>query len=93
MDLAIPVFVRIDGHPKSKPWRINMMPTGTGAFYLYLHGSLRSASSCVDYSARSASIGSTRFARNAGTRLANTATPSRTNATLPSTNGLFGDVS
>ena len=40
----LPVLVRIDGHPKSKPWRINMMPTGTGAFYLYLHGSVRSAS-------------------------------------------------
>jgi hypothetical protein len=27
-----------------KPWRINMMPTGDGAFYLYLHGDVRRAS-------------------------------------------------
>ena len=40
----LPVLVRIDGHPKAKPWRINMIPTGTGAFYLYLHGSVRGAS-------------------------------------------------
>ncbi len=40
----LPVLVRVNGHPKSKPWRINMMPAGTGAFYLYLHGSVRSAS-------------------------------------------------
>jgi hypothetical protein len=40
----LPVLVRVNGHPKSAPWRINMMPTGTGAFYLYLHGSVRSAS-------------------------------------------------
>jgi hypothetical protein len=40
----LPVLVRVNGHPKSAPWRINMMPTGTGAFYLYLHGSVRDAS-------------------------------------------------
>jgi hypothetical protein len=40
----LPVLVRINGMPKRKPWRINMMPIGTGAFYLYLHGDLRRAS-------------------------------------------------
>ncbi|HKQ68145.1 MAG TPA: YdeI/OmpD-associated family protein [Polyangiaceae bacterium] len=40
----LPVLVRIDGHPKEKPWRINMMPIGQGDFYLYLHGSVRKAS-------------------------------------------------
>ncbi|MGH7533681.1 MAG: DUF1905 domain-containing protein [Gemmatimonadales bacterium] len=40
----LPVLVRIDGHPKAKPWRINLMPQGTGAFYLYLHGEVRRAS-------------------------------------------------
>jgi hypothetical protein len=40
----LPVLVRVNDHPKKAPWRINMMPTGTGAFYLYLHGSVRSAS-------------------------------------------------
>lgn len=39
----MPVRVRIDGRP-DPPWRINMMPTGTGAFYLYLHGGVRKAS-------------------------------------------------
>jgi hypothetical protein len=36
--------VRINGEPKDKPWRINMMPTGSGDFYLYLHGEVRRAS-------------------------------------------------
>jgi hypothetical protein len=40
----LPVLVRVNGHPRTKPWRINMMPIGTGAFYLYLHGSVRGAS-------------------------------------------------
>ncbi|MGB7212395.1 MAG: YdeI/OmpD-associated family protein [Gemmatimonadales bacterium] len=40
----LPVLVRINGHPKAKPWRINLMPQGTGAFYLYLHGEVRRAS-------------------------------------------------
>lgn len=40
----MPVLVRIDGEPAAKPWRINMMPTGRGGFYLYLHGSVRAAS-------------------------------------------------
>jgi len=39
----MPVLVRINGLPKN-PWRINMMPTGKGSFYLYLHGSVRKAS-------------------------------------------------
>ena len=39
----IPVLVRVNGLPK-KPWRINMMPVGTGAFYLYLHDAVRKAS-------------------------------------------------
>jgi Bacteriocin-protection, YdeI or OmpD-Associated/Domain of unknown function (DUF1905) len=41
----LPVLVRINGEPVKKPWRINMMPTGDGAFYLYLHASVRRASS------------------------------------------------
>lgn len=40
----MPVLVQINGHPAPKPWRINMMPTGSGAFYLYLHGDVRRAS-------------------------------------------------
>ncbi|MEP6473259.1 MAG: YdeI/OmpD-associated family protein [Gemmatimonadota bacterium] len=40
----MPVLVRVNGHPKSKPWRINMMPMGNGDFYLYLHGDVRRAS-------------------------------------------------
>lgn len=40
----MPVWVRIDGEPAAKPWRINMMPAGNGNFYLYLHGSVRAAS-------------------------------------------------
>jgi hypothetical protein len=39
----LPVLVRINGRP-AMPWRINMMPMGTGSFYLYLHGSVRQAS-------------------------------------------------
>ena len=34
----------MNGQPAPKPWRINLMPTGTGAFYLYLHGDVRRAS-------------------------------------------------
>ena len=40
----LPVLVRVNGQPARKPWRINLMPTGTGAFYLYLHGDVRRAS-------------------------------------------------
>jgi len=40
----IPVRIRINGEPAAAPWRINMMPTGNGAFYLYLHGDVRRAS-------------------------------------------------
>lgn len=40
----LPVLIRINGEPKKKPWRINMMPIGDGAFYLYLHGDVRRAS-------------------------------------------------
>lgn len=40
----LPVLVRVNGQPKAKPWRINLMPIGTGAFYLYLHGDVRRAS-------------------------------------------------
>jgi hypothetical protein len=40
----LPVLVRINGHPKKAPWRINMMPAGDGDFYLYLAGVVRSAS-------------------------------------------------
>jgi hypothetical protein len=39
----MPVLVQINGEPRP-PWRINMMPMGSGAFYLYLHGSVRKAS-------------------------------------------------
>ena len=39
----LPVLVRINGKPE-KAWRINMMPIGDGAFYLYLHGYVRKAS-------------------------------------------------
>jgi hypothetical protein len=39
----LPVLVRINGKPQ-QPWRINMMPMGDGAFYLYLHGIIRKAS-------------------------------------------------
>lgn len=40
---AMPVKVRINGEPQ-EPWRINMMPAGEGAFYLYLHELVRTAS-------------------------------------------------
>ena len=39
----LPVLVRINGKPK-RAWRINMMPTGTGSFRLYLHGDVRKVS-------------------------------------------------
>jgi hypothetical protein len=39
----MPVLVQINGQP-DKPWHINMMPTGNGSFYLYLHGDVRKAS-------------------------------------------------
>ena len=39
----MPVLIRINGMPK-KAWPINIMPMGTGAFYLYLHGEVRKAS-------------------------------------------------
>jgi len=39
----LPVLVRVNGHPKPAPWRINMMPAGDGTFYLYLHGDVRRA--------------------------------------------------
>jgi hypothetical protein len=39
----LPVLVRIKGKPK-QPWRINMMPTGDGSFYLCLHETIRNAS-------------------------------------------------
>ncbi len=40
----MPVLVRVNGHPTRLPWRINLMPMGTGDFYLYLHGDVRRAS-------------------------------------------------
>jgi hypothetical protein len=39
----LPVCVRVNGKPQV-PWRINLMPAGNGAFYLYLHGTVRKAS-------------------------------------------------
>lgn len=39
----LPVSVRINGEPKES-WRINMMPTGDGSFYLYLHETIRNGS-------------------------------------------------
>jgi len=39
----MPVLVQINGKPDT-PWRINMMPMGDGAFYLYLHGTVRKES-------------------------------------------------
>jgi hypothetical protein len=39
----MPVLVRVNGKPE-KAWRINLMPTGDGSFYLYLHGDVRKAS-------------------------------------------------
>ena len=40
----MPVAIRINGQPR-EPWRINMMPAGDGSFYLYLHETVRTASS------------------------------------------------
>jgi Domain of unknown function (DUF1905)/Bacteriocin-protection, YdeI or OmpD-Associated len=39
----LPVRVWVNGRP-DKPWHINLMPTGNGSFYLYLHGQVRKAS-------------------------------------------------
>jgi|SRR5579871_1290244 len=39
----MPVRVRVDGKPTT-PWCINLMPAGDGAFYLYLHETVRRAS-------------------------------------------------
>jgi hypothetical protein len=39
----LPILLRINGKT-AKAWRINMMPTGNGSFYLYLHGGIRKAS-------------------------------------------------
>jgi hypothetical protein len=39
----MPVLVQINGQP-DPPWRINTMPRGDGSFFLYLHGSVRTAS-------------------------------------------------
>ena len=39
----LPVLVRVNGKP-ANAWRINMMPSGNGSFYLYLHGEIRKAS-------------------------------------------------
>ncbi len=39
----MPVLFRINGRPKT-PWQINLMPIGSGSFYLYLHGDVRKAS-------------------------------------------------
>ncbi len=39
----IPVLIRVNGKPET-PWRINMMPVGNGAFFLYLHATVRKAS-------------------------------------------------
>jgi hypothetical protein len=39
----MPVRIQVNGKPDT-PWRINMMPVGDGAFYLYLHGHVRKAS-------------------------------------------------
>jgi len=36
----MPVLVKLNGKPDT-PWRTNMMPTGGGEFYLYLHGGMR----------------------------------------------------
>jgi len=42
----LPVLVRINGKP-STPHRTNMMPSGDGAFYLYLNGRVRSEAGVV----------------------------------------------
>lgn len=39
----MPVMIQINSKPR-KPWHINMIPTGKGSFYLYLHGDVRKAS-------------------------------------------------
>jgi hypothetical protein len=39
----MPVLVQVNGKP-AIPWHINMMPTGTGDFYLYLHNDIRHVS-------------------------------------------------
>jgi hypothetical protein len=39
----MPVRVQVNGKP-DVPWRINMMPTGDGSFFLYLHARVRNAS-------------------------------------------------
>ncbi|KGB56695.1 hypothetical protein FG91_00486 [Sphingopyxis sp. LC81] len=39
----LPVLVQVNGQP-DPAWRINMMPTGDGSFYLYLDGVVRKAS-------------------------------------------------
>jgi hypothetical protein len=39
----MPVLAQVNGQPKI-PWKINMMPVGSGDFYLYLHGDIRKAS-------------------------------------------------
>jgi Bacteriocin-protection, YdeI or OmpD-Associated/Domain of unknown function (DUF1905) len=39
----MPVLVRVNRQPRT-PWRINMMPSGDGSFYLYLCGSVRKVS-------------------------------------------------
>jgi hypothetical protein len=39
----MPVLVRVNGKPENA-WHINMMPTGSGDFYLYLHNDVRTAS-------------------------------------------------
>jgi hypothetical protein len=38
----MPVLVKLNATPDT-PWRTNMMPTGSGEFYLYLHGGMRKA--------------------------------------------------
>ena len=40
----MPALVRVDGHPRLKPWRVNLIPMRNGDFYLYLHGDVRLAS-------------------------------------------------
>jgi Domain of unknown function (DUF1905)/Bacteriocin-protection, YdeI or OmpD-Associated len=39
----LPVVVRLNGD-SATAWRTNMMPDGSGNFYLYLHGTMRKAS-------------------------------------------------
>jgi hypothetical protein len=38
----LPVVVRLN-NDRETSWRTNLMPRGDGAFYLYLHGAMRSA--------------------------------------------------